>query len=171
MAKVYYDRTMSPRVITNVQSKFGWVIDYVKAHPELDFQTGRNNKTSWFSVYRGTSRVLTITPSGKAEAAQSYMVLCPEFYLSPSPELFDVLLETVKNDSAFDRYYAKSDLSQKREGYFQTLIGKRYTLDGKDNDDFMIIDKEMVIGFETTDVRDAWNQPIKEKIAQFIFTN
>lgn len=168
MAKVYYNRTMSPRVISNVQSRFNWVIDYVKAHPELDFQTGRNNNSSWFSVYRGTSRVFSIKPSGKVEAAKAYMDLCPEFYITPSPELFDLVLNKINNNSSFDRYYAKSDLSIKKEGYFQTLIGRRYTFDGKDNDDFIIIDKEMVIGFDNTTVKNAWNQPIKEELSQLI---
>lgn len=168
MAKVYYDRTMSPRVVNNIKSKYNWVIDYVKAHPELDFQTGRNNNTSWFSVYRGTSRVFSIKPSGKVEAAQAYMDLCPEFYKSPSPELFDVMLNKITNNPTFDRYYAKSDLSFKKEGYYQTLIGRRYSFEGKENDDFIIIDKEMVIGFENTTFKNAWNQPIKEEISHLI---
>lgn len=168
MEKVYYDRTMSPRVIDWIQSKYRWVIDYVKKHPELDFQTGRNNNSSWFSVYRGTSRVLSIKPSGKAEAAQKYMDLCPEFYKSPSPELFDELLKKVNNDPSFDRYYATKDYSHKKEGFFQTLIGRRYTFEGRDNDDFIIVDKEMVIGFENTSIKDAWNQPIKDGVAQLI---
>lgn len=168
MAQVYYDRTMSPKVIAAVQSKYQWVIDYVKKHPELDFQTGRNNNSSWFSVYRGTSRVLTIKPSGKVEAAQAYMDLCPEFYNTPSPELFDVLLEKVNNDIYFNRYYSNPELTKKKEGYFQTLIGRRYSLFGKEDDDFIIIDKEMVIGFENTNIKEEWNKPIKDAIAQFI---
>ena len=168
MTKVYYDRTMSPKVINWIQSKYKWIIDYVKKHPELDFQTGSNNKSSWFSVYRGTSRVLSIKPSGKAEAAQKYMNLCPEFYRSPTPVLFDLLLEKVHNDPSFDQYYENRDLNQKKEGYYQTLIGRRYSFEIRGNDDFLIFDKEMVIGFDNTLIKNTWNQPIKDEIARLI---
>ena len=168
MAKVYYDRTMSKKVIDEVQTNFNWVIDYVKEHNQLDFQTGSNNKSSWFSVYRGTSRVLTIKPSGKVDAAESYLKLCPDFYQSPSRELFDKLLNKVNANTKFDRYYSDAKKENKKEGYYQSLIGRRYTLSREEEDDFIIIDKEFVIGFENKAEKETWNLEIKKDIKEMV---
>ena len=168
MAKVYYKRILSEKIKKILQSNYEWIIDYVKKHPELDFQTGSNKSSSWFSVYRGTGCVLSIKASGKTVADQKYMALCPEFYRNPSPERFNVLLKKINDNSDFDHFYANSDLSHKKEGYFQSLIGRRYSFEVKGDDDFFIIDKELVIGFDNENVRCEWNQPIKDSIASWI---
>ena len=65
MANVYYKRVLSDRMIDIIKDpKYSWIIDYVKQHPELDFQTGSNAKGTWFSVYRGTGRIL-LAPTAK----------------------------------------------------------------------------------------------------------
>ena len=169
--KAYYNRTMSSKIESVLKEnggKYYWMIQYVKDHPELDFQTGSNNGSSWFSIYRGTSRVLKITTSGKVSADKAYKGLLPSFYENPNPELFDKLLTIVNGYPKFDRYYAKCDCSDKKEGYFQNLIARRYTFNNKPEDDFVIIDKELVIGFKDKDTEAAWNAPISKELASLI---
>ena len=51
----------------------------------------------------------------------------------------------------------------RNEGYYQTLIGRRYTFEVKDSDDFILFDKELVIGFKTKDIKDEWNKEIVDQ--------
>lgn len=99
MANVYYNRVLSDRMVHTIKgTKYSWIIDFVKQHPELDFQTGSNAKDTWFSVYRGTGCVFSISSSGKLSAADAYIKLCPEFYDEPTPEKLDKLLLAIAND-------------------------------------------------------------------------
>ena len=115
MASVYYNRVLSDKMVNTIKDpKYFWIIDYVKEHPELDFQTGSNAKGTWFSVYRGTGRVLSISPNGTVSAAKAYMDLCPEFYSEPTPENFDKLLFEVSNNDILGRYFIN------KKGVFKT---------------------------------------------------
>jgi hypothetical protein len=48
--EMYYDRSMKEDLEKLVMKKYNWLIDEVIERPELDFQTGSNNKDSWFSI-------------------------------------------------------------------------------------------------------------------------
>lgn len=171
MSKAYYNRTMSPKIEALLQEengKYHWMIDYVKKHRELDFQTGSNNVDSWFSIYRGTGRVLTISKSGKVTADAEYVKLCPELYENPSPILFDKLLGVLRYSDKFKRYYADAENGSRKEGYYQTLIARRYTFNVESTDDFIIIDKELVIGFKDKKSEEEWNAPISSEIREDI---
>ena len=69
-------------------------------------------------------------------------------------------LNKIREASNLKRYY-KSD-EERKEGYYQTLIGRRYTFNTKTKDDFIIIDKEMVVGFKDKVTKTAWNKDIIE---------
>lgn len=162
----YYDRTMSEDLVAFITKELPWLIDYVKEHPCLDFQTGHDPKSgrSWFSIYRGTSRVLTISMGIKAiatyDAAESYRKLIDSsFFENPNRELFDKYLENIDKADNLARYYIAND-GTKKEGYYQTLIGRRYTFGLKPTDDFFVIDKEFVVGFKSEEVKTKWNEPI-----------
>lgn len=83
----YYDRKMDEKLLTQINERFPWIISYVKSHNCLDFQTGNDPKTnrSWFSIYRGTGRILTFrSHSGKVnelcDVAEAYKELMqPDF--------------------------------------------------------------------------------------------
>lgn len=60
METVIYDQVKEGR-------EYHWMIQYAKDHPELDFLTGSNKNNSWFSVYRGTSKIIKIEKSGKSK--------------------------------------------------------------------------------------------------------
>lgn len=168
MANVYYNRVLSDKMVNTIKdSKYSWIIDYVRQHPELDFQTGSNKNKTWFSVYRGTGRVLSLSPRGKMSAANAYMVLCPEFYKAPDEDKFNKLLDTIPQNENLGRYY-ENNKGTKKEGYYQGMIGRRYTFENKASDDFIIIDKEFVIGFEGKEEKEEWNKPIENKVSELI---
>lgn len=165
----YYDRKMDEKLLTQINERFPWIISYVKSHNCLDFQTGNDPKTnrSWFSIYRGTGRILTFrSHSGKVneicDVAEAYKELMqPDFFRNPTPDQFDTYLAKIASTEKFKRYY--KDTKVCNEGYYQTLIGRRYTFEVKDTDDFILFDKELVIGFKTKDIKDEWNKEIVDQ--------
>ena len=97
----YYNRIMSPEVMSAIADGgfLHWIIDYVRDNPELDFQTGADNKgRSWFSVYRVPSRVFTYTGGKAVKANKYYTGKWPEFYSCPTKENFKVWLNKVRNE-------------------------------------------------------------------------
>lgn len=124
--EVYYDRVLKDELVEIIKERYQWLINYVKEHNELDFQVGSDKSNTWFSVYRGTGCVLSISKTGKLSAAEAYMKLLPEFYNSPTPELFDELLEKIKKEPNLGKYYINNK-DEYKEGYYQNIIGRRYT--------------------------------------------
>ena len=163
----YYDRKMDDAFVESVLKDYPWLIEFVKKTPEVDFQTGHDPKQrrSWFSVYRGTGRVLTFKSSRRQyiiTAADAYKEIAPKgFFESPTEGSFIKYLDNIKKADKLTRYY-ESD-NGKKEGYYQNLIGRRYTFNTTPEDDFIIIDKEMVVGFKDEPTKTEWN---KEIIAQ-----
>lgn len=164
MSKAYYNRQLPVNLIDAINKKYPWLVDFVIRHEELDFQTVSNASSSWFQVYRGTGRLFRINSAGIISADPAYIARCPEFYENPSPELLGLLLSKINNDVKFDRYYADPLLTMKREGYYQTLISRRYTFFTQPEDDFIVIDKELVIGFSDKPAEEEWNRPIIEDL-------
>ena len=168
----YYDRTMDDSFISKVLSDYPWLIKFVKKTPELDFQTGHDPKQgrSWFSVYRGTGRVLTFVSrrnSYKMDAANAYKKIAPtDFFVHPTEDNFVKYLSNIRKAPNLKRYY-ESDKG-KKEGFYQNLIGRRYTFNTKTEDDFIIIDKEMVVGFKDEATKTAWNDDIISNIKALI---
>lgn len=160
---IYYDRAMSPNLEAIILKDFKWLIDEVIANPELDFQTGSNENDSWFSVYRGTGRVLTIKETGKIFAAPKYMALYPSFYTKPDKRGVATLLRLIQKDGTLGRYYIGAD-GKKKEGYYQNLISRRYSLFCEPEDDFIIIDKEFVLGgYHDEKAKETISSPIIKK--------
>lgn len=160
----YYDRTMCEEMVRNIQTKLDWLIPYVKGHKSLDFQTGHDPKQnrSWFSIYRGTGKIFQVVFRNKEfsyQADKAYKALGQELFTAPTEELFDHYLEKIESDNNFRKYYDGSN-GIRKEGYYQTLIGRRYTFDYQEADDFIIIDKEFVLGFKDKQTKKAWNQEI-----------
>lgn len=168
----YYDRTMDDSFISKVLNDYPWLINFVKNTPELDFQTGHDPKQgrSWFSVYRGTGRVLTFASrrnSYKIDAADAYKKIAPTvFFERPTENSFVEYLSNIKKAPDLKRYY-ESD-QRKKEGFYQNLIGRRYTFNTKAEDEFIIIDKEMVVGFKDEVTKTVWNKDIISNIEALI---
>ena len=97
-----------------------WLIEYVKNCPELDFQTGSNANDTWFSIYRGTGRVLTIKKNGSLIADEKYKGLFPSFYKSPNKNNLDCLMKEITKEDDLKKYYIGKD-GKKKEGYYQNI--------------------------------------------------
>lgn len=168
----YYDRTMDDSFISKVLNDYPWLIHFVKNTSELDLQTGHDPKQgrSWFSVYRGTGRVLTFASRRngyKIDAADAYKRIAPiVFFEHPTEDSFVEYLSNIREAPNLKRYY-ESD-NEKKEGFYQNLIGRRYTFSTKTEDDFIIIDKEMVVGFKDEATKTSWNEDIISNIEALI---
>ena len=160
--EMYYNRSMKIDLEENILKNYNWLIDEVIKRPELDFQTGSNDNDSWFSVYRGTGRILTINALGKIFAAPKYMGLYPEFYKKPDREGLNCLLSKISNEKSLGRYYT-DEKGRRKEGYYQNLISRRYSLFCQADDDFIIIDKEFVLGYSDDIIKKRIMKPIKDK--------
>ena len=169
---MYYDRAMNSDLKGIIEKEYKWLIDEVIKNPELDFQTGSNDKDSWFSVYRGTGRILTIKPEGvpnkfKLFADSKYMKLVPSFYNKPDIKGLQLLMSKIREDSTLGRYYIGTD-GKRKEGYYQNLISRRYSLFCEPEDDYIIIDKEFVLGYSKDEIKKTIMEPIQKKYADII---
>lgn len=160
---VYYNRVMSEKFEKLILSEYKWLIEFVKKHKELDFQTGFDQKQnkSWFSIYRGTSRILQITYFDKGErvkidAAASYMKL-DSYPKKLDEKHLEAYLNEINENPKYGKYYIDSK-GDCKEGYYQTLIARRYTFENKIDDDFVIFDKELVLGFINEEEKKSWNE-------------
>tara|TARA_Y100000294_G_scaffold138903_1_gene132328 strand:- start:531 stop:977 length:447 start_codon:yes stop_codon:yes gene_type:complete len=147
---MYYNRKLTDAFSSLIEKNgsFRWLYNYVKEHEELDFLIGKNNSTEWISVYRGLSRILTINPcksSGyvKISAAEPYRDIAENGKLTIYGEhkvskIFqnelDKIIEEVANIRTFDRHY-----NNKKEGYFQSILSRKYGICGEPDDDFVIV--------------------------------
>ena len=165
---VYYNRVMSEEFEKIIIEKYQWLITYVKNDKELDFQTGYDQKQnkSWFSIYRGTSRILQIIYNGnskkiKIEAANAYKELDTPIFKEQhvDEKTLTEYLKVIRENPRFERYYIDSK-GDKKEGYYQTLISRRYTFENTIDDDFVIFDKETVLGFIDEDTKKEWHKVI-----------
>ena len=173
--EMYYNRIVGQRIVDKINKDYQWLIKYVENNPELDFQTGSNKQSTWFSVYRGTGRIFTISTgftarsSIKVWAADAYLDLQPSFYDNPSEKGFEELLIKIRNNPYFDRYYADNGNKNKREGYYQNLISmKRYSLFCQSEDEFVIVDKEFVLGYSDQTTKDNLCKPIDDEYKKII---
>jgi hypothetical protein len=151
---MYYNRKISSSFSSLIEKggEMRWLYDFVKENNELDFLIGKNKSKEWISVYRGLSRVLTITNTKnsdivKLDGAKTYKNILPKLYGEKSTSFMfkkelEHLINVVSKDEKFDRYY-----KNKKEGYYQNILSREYGICGDKNDDFVIVDKEAVVGY------------------------
>lgn len=153
---MYYNRTISKELASLLEKsgELRWLFDFVKNHSELDFLIGKNNSKEWISVYRGLTRIVSISTSKKStiqiSGAGKYENLVPNLYgRKQTNENFqkgiELLINQIEQDRSFDRYY-----NNKKEGYYQNELSRKYGICGSPDSDFLIIDKETVIGYKDT---------------------
>ena len=155
----YYDRTLSTSFSQLIEKdgQLRWLFDFVKEQDDLDFLIGKNKDEEWISVYRGLSRVIKISKRIKSETikidgADAYKIINPDLYKSPITKNFQSslseLLEKVRENEKFDRYY-----KNKKEGYYQNELSRKHGICGVSNSEFVIVDKEAVIGYDNQDCK------------------
>ena len=158
---MYYNRTISNDLSSLLEEngQLRWLFDFVKKRDDLDFLIGKNNSKEWISVYRGLTRIISITLKNNntifIDGAETYKKILPALYGSKSVDVnfqddIDNLISQIEQNSKFDRYY-KSE----KEGYYQNKISRIYGICGKPDDDFVIIDKEVVIGYSSQVVKNT----------------
>lgn len=160
---MYYNRTLSDPFSAHIEpdGQLQWLFDFVKGNDDLDFLIGKSNLGEWISVYRGLSRIVAIRKMRnpnivKVDGAQSYMDIAPEIFgnhelpLDFSDEL-STLRHEISENPDFDRYY-----NNQKEGYYQNELSRLFGICGTADDDFVIVDKEAVVGYS--------DQAEKEKI-------
>lgn len=166
---MYYNRALSKSFadLLAPDGDLRWLFDLVKQHPELDFLTGKNNTEEWISVYRGLGRLLRIRPTSnpdeiKIDAHPAYQELDPSLYgRKTTNENFSTkLLDLVKKVSDNQRFF--SHYNNKKEGYYQNAFSRQYGICGNPNDEFVILDKEAVIGYENQKEKDSILKPIQD---------
>jgi hypothetical protein len=71
------------------------------------------------------------------------------------------LIVQIENERKFDRYY-----KNEKEGYYQNIFSRRFGICGNPDDDFVIIDKEAVVGYvnqaEKMNIFGRIQQPYKQ---------
>jgi len=149
-----YNRTISNKLSQLLEKggKLRWLFDYVKNRADLDFLIGKNKGKEWISIYRGLSRILEITQLQnkskiKLDANNAYKNIGVNIYGDRNPsvqfkvELDDLILK-VSSLPQFNKYY-----DNKKEGFYQNELSRKYGICSQDTADFVIIDKEAVIGY------------------------
>ncbi|HOK01169.1 MAG: hypothetical protein KBG30_09640 [Bacteroidales bacterium] len=157
---MYYNRTISKEFASLLETggNLRWLFDFVKNHKQLDFLIGKNNSKEWISVYLGLTRILTIIKENSTkfsfEAANKYKEISPNLYEKKTlnenyqNEIEDLITQIEQNNK-FDRYY-----KNKKEGFYQNELSRTFGICGKPNTDFVIIDKEAVIGYSNQAEKD-----------------
>ena len=159
---MYYNRTLSDSFSKLIKpgGDLRWLFDLVKQHRELDFLTGRNNAGEWISVYRGLGRLIRIRPTSntneiKIDANIAYQELVPSLFgRKGTNENFSVkLLNLVQKVAESPRFF--SDYNNEKEGYYQNEFSRQFGICGNPNDEFVVIDKEAVIGYEDQEEKNS----------------
>jgi len=152
-----YNRTLNDKLahILHKDGELRWLFDFVKAEKDLDFLTGEN----WISVYRGLSRILKITQDKnknlKFDADKAYKEIMPKLYgkkdlsvtFEEEKKFLNELLTEIRERSQkkSDRFH--SHYENRKEGYYQNILSRAYGLNATQECEFVIVDKEAVIGY------------------------
>jgi len=166
---MYYNRTISKELsgLLEQNGQLRWLFDYVKSHKELDFLIGKNNSKEWISIYRGLTRIVSVLPATQTsitlEADKKYKSISNNLYGEKSisdnfQNEIEYLISQIENNNQFDRYY-----KNKKEGFYQNELSKMFGICGNDNTNFVIIDKEAVVGYSTQAEKDFLLGTIQKK--------
>jgi hypothetical protein len=160
---MYYQRVISDALKNLLMPDGGlnWLYYFVKGRKDLDFLIGANKSKAWIYVYRGTSRLLGIgLRNGMVDvsAAGKYLDLavnkglkiygCRELSDLDFKDDFERLLGFVERDASLNRYY-----NNKKEGYYQNLFSRQFGIESNGSEDFVVVDKEVVIGHASEAVK------------------
>jgi len=169
---MYYNRTISIGLAKLIENggELRWLFDFVRNHRELDFLIGKNNSKEWISIYRGLTRIISVLPINNTtvfiDADDKYKCISPNLYGQKSVnENFqndiEYLVSQIEQNRQFNRYYIN-----KKEGYYQNELSKIYGICGNPYTDFVIIDKEAVIGYSNQAEKDNFLGSIQQKYKQ-----
>lgn len=167
---MYYNRTICEDFgdLLLPKGQLHWLYNYVKNNEELDFLIGKNDNDEWISVYRGLSRIVRI---GRSLKRKSITISAADIYKSIVPQMFEdndianinkdslnEIIDFIKSEENYSRYY-----DCKKEGYFQNMISREYGINSSKDSEFVIVDKEVVIGYkDTTEKKELFTDKFRE---------
>jgi len=141
-----------------------WLYLLVKEREDLDFLIGANKSKKWIYVYRGTTRLLDISMKrnlANISANPTYLDLAKKNNLDiyGIKEMADLnfkndfvrLISCLSQDNKLSSHYAN-----KKEGYFQNLFSRQFGILSDGSEDFVVVDKEVVIGYGNKKVKEIY---------------
>ena len=156
---MYYDRLLSDdfEKLFKKDGKLSWLIPYIKRTEDLDILIGKSGNQEYCSIYRGTSRIAMITKSRNkyiVTASDSYKELGVNLYGDLDNGTFnetnlEYLRKKVDSCTKFDRYY-----NNRKEGFYQNKIQREFGILADKYSALLIIDKEVVIGYDNETEKD-----------------
>lgn len=172
---MYYNRILSNLFSSLLERKgeYRWLFDFVKGRKDLGFLLGKTNNKEWISIYRGLSRVLMIIKTRredivKIEGAEAYKRVLPNLF--GKKEVSDnfnkdikALLCDIKDSPRFNKHY-----NNRKEGYYQNELSRKFGIYGKASDNFIIIDKEAVIGYKDINEKNEIYGTIHKKYKELL---
>ncbi len=166
---MYYNRKICNSLSNLIEDKgeLRWLFDFVKNHNELDFLIVKNKSKECISIYRGLTKIISISQKNNTtifiDSTNTYKKLVPSLYgFKNINENFQNeivnLITQIDSNINFNRYY-----KNKKEGYFQNELSRKFGIRGNTDTDFVIIDKEAVIGHSSTIEKNNLFKNIKKK--------
>ncbi len=177
MIDARYDRRLDSELVDYL--KIGGQLDFILhgSHVSadepyaLDVQLREKNKIMY---YRGTTRLLVVTLLPHEDELPTFTVQADKFYKgNPTCATFFVKLVKLGKTSpaeaktTFQKYLSaastiapKSHYENQAEGYWQNRICQRFGPDCRADDPWLVIDRECVIGFESSCAKNAFFTPI-----------
>lgn len=167
---MYYDRVISENLAKTLakDGTLSWLLDYVKKHEDLDILIGKIKNKEWISVYRGLTKIVTIIPLKapsivSVQTADTYKNISPT--LSGEKRSADIKQKDIEAIRAFldkkeksDRYYGN-----KKEGFYQNAISREFGIFSKVDSEFVILDKEVVVGYENKNEKNSKFTSLQEE--------
>jgi len=171
--EMYYKRLISDELkcLLIGGGELHWLLNLVKSRDDLDFLIGTNSSKRWISVYCGTTSLLEITftsGSVRISAHKKYINLAQNNSLNiyGSKETanlnfeddFVQFLSFLHQNNHLKRHYGN-----KKEGYFQNLFSRQFGILSNGSEDFVVIDKEAVVGYKNMQVKAKYFDKQREK--------
>jgi len=169
---MYYRRVISDRLknLLILNGELYWLYNLVKGRQDLDFLIGANSFMEWISVCRGTTRILQISFQGnllRISADSKYINLAKTNNL-------DIYGDKNISNLSFEHDFAQfvqlfSSLpkdyhyNNKKEGYFQSLFSRQFGILNDGTEDFILVDKEVVIGYQSNQAKEMYLRNTKPK--------
>lgn len=158
MAEQYYNRGKDISKGPKLSKEF---IQYIKDREFLDLHfrnaTGNNPTTG---LYIGTGNILSNDAHHSVDTKRRKKIETDTFkewerilYGGFSSEDADEIIKEILSKEKRGGQYIDSE-GDKKEGYYQTLVSRRYSLNYKKSDDFILFDKEFIIDYADNDVKD-----------------
>jgi hypothetical protein len=145
-----------------------WLVDYVKTRDDLDLLVGKNNGEKYISVYRGLTKIVTILGTSasdrvRVKTAGTYQKYSPLLVGTKSPSditktEIEAIRTSLEKKGLDDRYYGN-----RKEGYYQNEISRIFGLCSNADSDFLILDKEVVVGYEDETEKTRLFGPLRDE--------